>query len=403
MTVLTRYLLRHIGISTALMTIGVTLMIWLTQSLRLLELVVEGGAPLGLFAQLLLLTAPKFFQVSVPIAFAISVAFTAYRLMMDSELVIMQATGMSYRSLTRPVLILGIMLGIGLFLLAGWVTPWANREMDRLRDVVRSDYSALLLRPRVFNHLGRGVTLYTARREGLNRLNGVTIHIQGDDTTRPSFIFAREGGVKLGGETPILEVIDGRRQVFNPETGATETLSFDRYDVRLDHLSQSRLNPWVDEDERSLPGLFQALRIGTREGDIPEGANRPPLRPLSEKRESLFWVEAHNRVARSFLVISFGLVAMTFMLHRRFNRRHLGRQMIGLALGLILLQAAYLAGLNVAPKLGSAGIGALYAVAILPGLLALRLLRRQDSAQTEVYIHRIGDDAFNMATAGGQK
>ena len=52
MSQINRYLLRNLILATAVVTGALSAAIWLTQSLRLVELVVEGGAGFGAFAQL---------------------------------------------------------------------------------------------------------------------------------------------------------------------------------------------------------------------------------------------------------------------------------------------------------------------------------------------------------------
>ncbi len=53
----------------------------------------------------------------------------------------------------------------------------ANREVDRLRNLVKSDYSIGLLRPGIFNTLGDEATIYIAERTDLQDLRGIFIHL----------------------------------------------------------------------------------------------------------------------------------------------------------------------------------------------------------------------------------
>ena len=100
---LTLYLFRHLIVATLFVTAGLTLVIWLTQSLRLLEIVVDGGAPIYLFLQLMLVTLPTFLSIVLPIGLLAAVLFTYNRLTMDSELVVMRAAGLGPRAATEEV------------------------------------------------------------------------------------------------------------------------------------------------------------------------------------------------------------------------------------------------------------------------------------------------------------
>ena len=107
---LTLYLFRHLAVATVFVTAGLTLVIWLTQSLRLLEIVVDGGAPIYLFLQLMLVTLPTFLSIVLPIGLMAAVLFTYNRLTMDSELVVMRAAGVGPWGLAKPAVLLALMI-----------------------------------------------------------------------------------------------------------------------------------------------------------------------------------------------------------------------------------------------------------------------------------------------------
>ena len=107
---LTLYLFRHLIVATLFVTAGLTLVIWLTQSLRLLEIVVDGGAPIYLFLQLMLVTLPTFLSIVLPIGLLAAVLFTYNRLTMDSELVVMRAAGLGPWGLAKPAVLLGLIV-----------------------------------------------------------------------------------------------------------------------------------------------------------------------------------------------------------------------------------------------------------------------------------------------------
>ena len=76
-------------------TIGLVALIWLTQSLRLVELVVNRGLSLGVFLQLTGLLIPNFVAVILPITTFVVVQFVYQRLAGDRELTVMRAAGLS--------------------------------------------------------------------------------------------------------------------------------------------------------------------------------------------------------------------------------------------------------------------------------------------------------------------
>ena len=70
-------------------------LIWLTQSLRFVELVVNRGLSLRVFLQLTGLLIPNFVAVILPITTFVVVQFIYQRLAGDRELTVMRAAGLS--------------------------------------------------------------------------------------------------------------------------------------------------------------------------------------------------------------------------------------------------------------------------------------------------------------------
>ncbi|HVB15763.1 MAG TPA: LptF/LptG family permease, partial [Stellaceae bacterium] len=106
MTSLDRYILRQSFSMMLFVTGALSAAVWLAQSLRLVDLIVNRGLSVELFLYLALLILPRFLDVVLPIGAFIAVLFVFHRLAAESELVVMRAAGLSPLALARPVLIL---------------------------------------------------------------------------------------------------------------------------------------------------------------------------------------------------------------------------------------------------------------------------------------------------------
>src|ERR1700688_1641064 len=104
---ITRYILRQSLMIMLVVGVSFTAAVWLGESLRLIDLIVNRGLSLGLFLYLAILILPRFVDVVLPIAVFIAILFTYNRLLSESELVVMRAAGMSQADLARPALITG--------------------------------------------------------------------------------------------------------------------------------------------------------------------------------------------------------------------------------------------------------------------------------------------------------
>src|SRR5712672_1977139 len=114
MTNLDRYILRQCLSVALFVTAALSAAVWLAQSLRLVDLIVNRGLSAEVFLYLALLILPRFFDIVLPIGAFIAVLFIFNRLTAESELVVMRSAGLSPLTLARPVMILA---GIGFVVL----------------------------------------------------------------------------------------------------------------------------------------------------------------------------------------------------------------------------------------------------------------------------------------------
>ncbi len=95
LTRLDRYILRQITAALVAVTLALVALIWLTQSLRFVELIVNRGLSPFVFLRLTVLLVPSFVAVILPITIFVVVQFVYQRLAGDRELTVMRAAGQS--------------------------------------------------------------------------------------------------------------------------------------------------------------------------------------------------------------------------------------------------------------------------------------------------------------------
>src|SRR2546430_4980038 len=126
---LDRYILRQCFGVMIFVTAALSAAIWLAQSLRLIDLIVNRGLSIEIFLYLAALILPRFLDIVLPIGVFIAVLFTFNRLTGESELVVMRSAGLGHFALVRPVLLLA---GVAFFLLLWLFTyffPASNRGL----------------------------------------------------------------------------------------------------------------------------------------------------------------------------------------------------------------------------------------------------------------------------------
>ncbi|HYD68329.1 LPS export ABC transporter permease LptF [Azospirillum sp.] len=322
---LQRYLFRNLLVATLYSTAGLTVTIWLSQSLRLIEIVVEAGAPMRLFLWLLLLTVPTFLGIVLPIALVGAVLFTYNKLTMDSEMVVMRAAGVGPFALAKPALVLAGTVAAIVFVLNLWLTPAAHRELVRMEYAVRTDYSQLFLREGVFNEVSEKLSVYVRERDSEGNFHGILIH-DSRDQEKPVTIMGERAVLVTGDAGARFVVYNGDRQEFTRKTSQLAELFFDRYAVDLKVLSNSGGERWPDARERSTAELF----------------NPPPEVRGNERMIQQMIAELHHRFTSPLLAVAFTMVALASLLSGEFNRRGQTARVTTAVLLVVLLEAAML-------------------------------------------------------------
>lgn len=252
---LSTYILQHLVWATSILTAILVFAVWLTQSLRLIEVIVDGAAPVSIFLTLVMLSMPNFLIVVLPIATIGATLFAYNRLTMDSELVVMRAAGIGQLALMRPALVLaGAVMGI-CYLLNALLLPMANQEFRRISILVDTEFAAVFLQEGQFNAVSDSISIYFRDRQPTGELLRILVHDNREPTSPVTIIGERGLLVDIEG-TPRVVLFDGRRQEVDRETGQMTDLLFDQYAIDLDILRPDLGYTWIVPRERFVGDLL---------------------------------------------------------------------------------------------------------------------------------------------------
>ncbi|NBC11036.1 MAG: LptF/LptG family permease [Planctomycetes bacterium] len=101
---------------------------------------VSDGMPSALgLVKLIAYVVPVMLPYALPVTAAFSATLVYFRMSADNEITACAMSGVSYRSLLTPVLVLGLAVTLGLFFLSNYVIPgfWARVEQAAQTDVAR--------------------------------------------------------------------------------------------------------------------------------------------------------------------------------------------------------------------------------------------------------------------------
>lgn len=307
---LTRYVGKQIALAILFITVALTVAVWLTQTLRFIDTIVNSGLPLGLTLEFLVLLIPGLVSIILPIAVFVAVMFVYWKLMNDRELVVMQSIGLSPTALARPALIVaviatGIAYGLSLYLL-----PTSYRSFKDFQVRIRNDFAQVLLPEGVFTTVSDGLTIYARERGDGGALRGLIVY-DTREKGRPIIYTAVEGIVGVTATGPRLTMQDGTYQETDPAAGRISILYFDRMAISV-------------ADPGALPGQ---RTLTAWERYLPELVNPVDLAPDDPLRRILT-VEAHQRLVYPLYTLAFAVLGLGLITPAAADR---SRQRVALA------------------------------------------------------------------------
>lgn len=295
--------------------------VWLTQSLQMLDLVVNRGQTAGTFVYLSLLMFPSLLSDVLPIALFSAVFYTLNHLQNDSELVVMWSAGYSKWHITWPVLALaGLAFVLNTFLNL-YLMPSSYRAMKDKIYEIRSDLATQLIKEGTFTNPSKGLTVYIREATSAGELRGILVH---DTTTNDNPItYMAESGVLIRKDRePELVMKKGTIQsIFDPTRPPAFT-SFERYSLDLSAFITEKTEARREYRERFLSELFEPDMNKQWDRD-----NKNRLR-----------AEGHNRLASPFYNLAFSLIAVVAVTGGTFSRRGTGRRLLPAGIAVLVVR-----------------------------------------------------------------
>jgi lipopolysaccharide export system permease protein len=346
------YLFRNLLIATVFITIVLSAVVFLTQSLKFLELVVESGASSLSFWYLTSLALPRFIEVIVPLAMMASVVFVFNKMNMDSEMVAIRSIGFSPFQIGRPAIMLALLLCVMLYAVSMFAAPVALDTMRKMEQVIKAQFSSGMLREGVFNRAGSGLTVYIREKNADGEMAGLVIHDNREENPNPSTVLAKRGVIINTDDAFQVVVYEGSRQEFDEEKGVLQRLNFERYIIDLPDSDPVRQR-WREPEERTFVELYNP--------DLEEERDAESIRQ--------FQIEINKRLTGPLLTIVYTLIAIAVLLIGPIDRRGQGRRIMLVIFVVMCIQGLYLTSFNIARN-SDLGFILMYALIILPSMIA---------------------------------
>ena len=357
-----RYLLRQLVGPFVLVALGLTAVIWLTQSLRVIDLIVNKGLSFSAFIFMSMLLLPTFLGAILPVAFFCSLLFVYNKLTVDSELVSLRAAGVSPWALAKPALLLATVVVILSYSITMYLMPNSHREFKERQFVLRGDHSSILLREGVFNTLTDELTVYVRAHEGDGKLKGILVH-DSRSPEKPVTMMAASGILVHTHQGPRFVLMNGNRQQIDRDSSQLSLLHFERYTMDLGAIAEPGRTRGREPREQFIHELFS-----------PDDDDA-----FARRERKKFLSEAHNRIVSPLLAYALAAIGLAALLSGGFDRRGQWRRILAAIIAAVVVEVVALFLVNGVAK-NSQIIPLMYlnvAVAIGAAMLVLRRYSRR--------------------------
>jgi lipopolysaccharide export system permease protein len=323
---LSSYVLKQLIGPVAMFTFLLTCVIWLTQALRLLDLIINRGQSATTFVYLSLMVVPGLLVIILPLAFFSGALISLSRLNSESELVVMASAGFSKLQLAIPVLTAAVIVMVLTWVCSLWAMPAGQQALDKTLFDIRANVSTALLNEGTFNTPAKGLTVFIRAIDNDGTIHGALVH-DNRNAKAPITYLAESGRIVQTPAGSRLVMIDGTIQRIAKQGARLNVLKFQRYVFDLDQ----------------FVAIQPATERKAKQAFIGELFNPPA--GIKDKARRAYLAEAHSRIAEPFYCIAFALIALAAVTQ---GRRARGAHLLRMTLACTAAAGLRIAGYGVA-------------------------------------------------------
>ena len=321
-----KYIFLNILKPFLVISLVLTGIVWLSRSLKYIDLIINKGLSLSSYFWFVSLIAPKILALLLPLISFVAVIYTYQKLKGDSELLVIETFGLSKLFLMVPAIMFGGIVALFLLLIEVYLSPNNYKTFKSFQSDLRNNFVMSTLEAGSFHSPIKGLTVYIDKANKNGVVEDILIH----DTRNKeleSTILAKQGILtNFDNKTKVI-VFDGTRYVFNYRNKKTSILNFSKYEFQIVTEKKETVR-FKQVEERSIKELFY------------------PDATINDKIKNEFLAEAHKRLSSPFLVIFMCSLAAFSILFGEFKRKVLVSKIILCSFFAVVIQAIYISSLN---------------------------------------------------------
>jgi lipopolysaccharide export LptBFGC system permease protein LptF len=215
------------------------LIIWITQAVRLLDLIGEEGNSIKIYFLYILTIMPKFFSRISLIIFFISLVATISKFEEHNELRALWFSGLEKKKFINYLLRSSIILIVILIIIRCFIVPYFSNYSRYL--LLSSGVGAIgpLLKQNNFNNPLKKITIYVGKKNQINELEDIILFEDNEDIKKT--IIAKLGVVINENNKNLLVLVDGSIQE-ERKNKKISILDFDKTTIDLSQYSKKTID-----------------------------------------------------------------------------------------------------------------------------------------------------------------
>jgi lipopolysaccharide export system permease protein len=310
--------------------------IWITQALRGIDLMTSQGQTIVTFLGITSLVIPALVLIIAPIALMIAISHTLNKLATDSEIIVMNAAGLSPFRLFVPFVYATCVVALMVAFIAAYLAPDGMRRIKQWDADITADVLTNILQPGRFAQLDQNLTVRIRERRPGGLLAGVFIDDRRDPKERVSIV-ADHGTVLKNESGSFLILEDGNLERLEADKRDPAMVAFGRYAFDMSKFSNHD----------------QAVALGIRERYLWELLYPDEDDPIYKQLPGQFRAELHDRFMSPIYPFAFAALTFAFLGTPRTTRQSrnfsiggsifvvFGLRMIGFACSVMAVKSAF--------------------------------------------------------------
>ncbi len=230
--IIVRYLIRE-TIKSQFAIFFILFLVFLSQKfIRVLADASDGEIPARMILSIVGLNMPAMGLLMLPLSLYIGILLTFGRLYAESEITVMNATGIGNKFLIRAALYLAVITASVAAFNSMWLSPWSQEKEAQLMEQLKSDNSVDLLQKGQFQRSPDGSSVVFIDNIENRKLSNVFVaQLAPRDSILPSVMFSNSGDVKeLSDGRQIITMYEGTRYEGVPTRVDYMITRFDQYE-----------------------------------------------------------------------------------------------------------------------------------------------------------------------------